>query len=1506
MAAGEGGVAAAGSEMTVAAQPCQYPDNASVPFQRLVVWFQKMSGRAGKCYSWAQKQRLLEEFMARYLNRRSHDTFQIMRLLCPERDRVRGNFRLLATALARVLILACNVSKDSEEGQALLNWRTQQGQSVGPSFLDACYQHLLVKYCCVQPDDADRRGLLTVGQLNAALDELADPAKGSMEYKADVVRRRLLTCTTALQMRWIICIILKDLNLGKGEESIIKAYHPDAFDLFSLSQDLHLVCKQLLDPSQRMQCKDVEPGLAIKPMLATACFSVVEAFNGMKGQPFLVELKFDGERILLHCQQGAGEGGTDLVKYTSRRGHEHGMKSEYSVLDACVRAQLEPGDVIVDGELVVWNKAIRQFEPFGTLKGSVNAARGGQPAGTVLAVEGLARVGLEDCPAPEVQDLEDPGGVVYVAFDLLYCQGRSLTHLPLKERLRQLEARVRPAPPEGFTIGAPGSAVRGRIALLLPGRPLLPGLPPCSCASTTQEDIQAMYDRALANNEEGLVVKRLDSQWQYGVRSEAWLKLKPDYVVVQDLDAVIIGAFYGERSTHTAVLHQFLLALPVEPPGGGQPWQYESFCKVSTGLSEAVRADLLQRLVQAGLRRSSEPGSKPGCYIHPKEGEEPHVWVQDVNKSVVLELRADIRTINSRQFACRHSLRFPRILRWRPDKTAAQCNKAADIDHRLRSLRTAAAAGGAPGAIRPGGNHWARASVAADGARIDAATSQAALRRMARQDQQAKARARGGGWSGHRGGAGAGRGVPTAFRPPDLAGVTQEQDILAGRRVVLLGQSFGPGHTRESLSQLARQLGAEVWQQRAHEDDLVLALDVGEGLRRELERDARFDVLRISWLLECKALQQWVQPRPWHYLFMRPTTRMDADDHDQCGAPWFRSLDAEGLDMKQIMDRLMDRHQLAQVEAELRLADSLAAAKQHALLVRGESAGERLPVEGSAESGGPARLRSAASDAIVTGMRPVTGRTVPQVPRSLLGIMSDVRRRLAGVGVTLTATSLFLGKVVFILDMGPCPPHHSPIPPPQGWLLDPQPLPPQLKLEPTATLPPMQLLRSCPRLEAAGSVPASTGQFEQTVSSGVESHKGDHAKAGQGRGAHTVASSRGCGGYTNQGTSVSVSSISKHWGAGVDGGEVVSAALVLRGSRNPTAGGVAGGRGSGTRLDTTDDDEVEDVPVSQPRRRNLAASWQGGPARSAGRPARSVLVLEPSSPTGVSMSTSRVTTPQSDARTRRSPGSTLSGAGTPTKPAAGRQASLSRTAGLDGGLSASVSPVEGGRYPTLSFAVSRPGAGGRGEEAGPSRAVAQNLKRRLELGEGEVATRKARVDAYGQEGATDLTASPVPQAVQPSRFLADLLSDLTDDGPAHPASPGVSGPARGTVVQAVGAAASPHPTRIANVTQQRPSSLLNMLDSFADDDNATSDGTQTVHASATTEAKRNMAATAPLAQASMPLEPPAAAAPSAPPVAPHYNDVGFPLNTAAPVPSKQPGAVTGKRKSIWDEINRLS
>lgn len=41
------------------------------------------------------------------------------------------------------------------------------------------------------------------------------------------------------------------------------------------------------------------------------------------------------------------------------------------------------------------------------------------------------------------------------------------------------------------------------------------------------------------------MVKQLDSPWKYGERSGAWVKLKPEYVTMQEIDAVIIGCKYG-------------------------------------------------------------------------------------------------------------------------------------------------------------------------------------------------------------------------------------------------------------------------------------------------------------------------------------------------------------------------------------------------------------------------------------------------------------------------------------------------------------------------------------------------------------------------------------------------------------------------------------------------------------------------------------------------------------------------------------------------------------------------------------------------------------------------------------------------------------------------------------------------------------------------------------------------------------------------------------------------
>lgn len=42
------------------------------------------------------------------------------------------------------------------------------------------------------------------------------------------------------------------------------------------------------------------------------------------------------------------------VHWFSRQGHEHGAKSSYSVLDGIVRQQCAVGNLVLDGELIVW------------------------------------------------------------------------------------------------------------------------------------------------------------------------------------------------------------------------------------------------------------------------------------------------------------------------------------------------------------------------------------------------------------------------------------------------------------------------------------------------------------------------------------------------------------------------------------------------------------------------------------------------------------------------------------------------------------------------------------------------------------------------------------------------------------------------------------------------------------------------------------------------------------------------------------------------------------------------------------------------------------------------------------------------------------------------------------------------------------------------------------------------------------------------------------------------
>eukprot|EP00878_Enallax_costatus_P034010 GHUV01037610.1.p1 GENE.GHUV01037610.1~~GHUV01037610.1.p1 ORF type:complete len:234 (+),score=60.74 GHUV01037610.1:65-766(+) len=217
-----------------------------------------------------------------------------------------------------------------------------------------------------------------------------------------------------------------------SKERMLRMFHPDATELLNITSDLKRVCQELADPAARMARKDVEPGCCVKPQLCGRANSVEDCYAKMKGQPFTAEVKFDGNRLQIHRS-------VESVYYFSRRGREHGGMSDYDVFDRVVQQQVLSPKVILDGEMIVWNKTRGVFEAFGGLRSSMIAAKEGLPRDEVIRMtnQGADYSADPDYVHPTAGDIE----LVYIAFDLLFIGDESIITRPLHER-QQLLAQV--------------------------------------------------------------------------------------------------------------------------------------------------------------------------------------------------------------------------------------------------------------------------------------------------------------------------------------------------------------------------------------------------------------------------------------------------------------------------------------------------------------------------------------------------------------------------------------------------------------------------------------------------------------------------------------------------------------------------------------------------------------------------------------------------------------------------------------------------------------------------------------------------------------------------------------------------------------------------------------------------------------------------------------------------------------------------------------------------------
>ncbi|KAG0576913.1 hypothetical protein KC19_5G117500 [Ceratodon purpureus] len=146
-------------------------------------------------------------------------------------------------------------------------------------------------------------------------------------------------------MKWVLRLILRDMRIGVGENTILKVFHRDAIKMMNFCVDLKQVCGYLTSRAVRYR-EVLEVGKGLKCQQSKRTNSIDQAWESMKGKRMVAECKFDGDRMQVHKD---GE----KVWFWSRNGKKH-EEYEASIV-ALLQRQIRSNKCVLDGELLVWD-----------------------------------------------------------------------------------------------------------------------------------------------------------------------------------------------------------------------------------------------------------------------------------------------------------------------------------------------------------------------------------------------------------------------------------------------------------------------------------------------------------------------------------------------------------------------------------------------------------------------------------------------------------------------------------------------------------------------------------------------------------------------------------------------------------------------------------------------------------------------------------------------------------------------------------------------------------------------------------------------------------------------------------------------------------------------------------------------------------------------------------------------------------------------------------------------
>ena len=427
---------------------------------------------------------------------------------------------------------------------------------------------------------------LTITEVRRSLTAIAETAGyGSREKKERLVEA-LFSLASPLEAKYLVKIFTGDTRTGFHEGLMEQA-----------------VSKAFQIPLQTVQ----------NASMITADIGEVAAKAKTEGSQALSSISFKIFRPVQLMLAQMGEGVSEALK-------EHGGRTAFEYKYDGARVQIHK----LDDTVRIYSRRLTDVTE--SLPEVVQTARE-----NILAREAVLEgevIAVDSCGNPipfqhlmrrfrRVHGVEDSAEKIPVrlyVFDILYVNGENLISAPYLQRRRILAENA------------------GKIPLAR------------QIVTNKVEEAERFLKEAMDAGHEGLMAKKLDSQYAPGIRGKRWLKIKP---VLEPLDLVVVAAEYGYGRRHDWLSDYYLAARDAETGG------FLSVGKTFKGLTDAEIVEMTKQLKELAVK-------------------DEYRRTVVVPKIVVEVAYNEIQ--RSPKYKSGMALRFARITRLRPDKTPEEAD----------------------------------------------------------------------------------------------------------------------------------------------------------------------------------------------------------------------------------------------------------------------------------------------------------------------------------------------------------------------------------------------------------------------------------------------------------------------------------------------------------------------------------------------------------------------------------------------------------------------------------------------------------------------------------------------------------------------------------------------------------------------------------------------------------------------------------------------------------------